>query len=178
MKNSVALFPAIALCLLLCTCSKDKNELPPITSRGANTFGCLVNGEPVIFTDVNKMVGGLKGDYDSTGELPIDSADLWITMINEKYSISIYLNNPFVDSLWNLNRNKFTYPQAVNPSDYIMINSLISSNGTIGYFKSKDLNFSQPIFSGTFEFECINPKTCQTLKVTNGRLDVNLNQLQ
>jgi len=178
MKKIFSLLTAFSLCMLLSTCKKDTKELPPITSKGANTFGCLVNGEPVIFTDVKKMFGGLNGDYDSIGQLPLDSADIWITMQNEKYSVNLYLNDPFSDSLWYLNRNTFTFPGVINPLDYLMINSYVSSSSTVGNFKSFNLNRTKPIFSGTFEFECINPRTCQTMKVTNGRLDVDLRTLQ
>ncbi len=179
MKNSLALFPAIALCLLLCTCSKDKNELPPITSRGANTFGCLVNGEPVVFTDINKMSGGFKAQADSTyGWLPFDSSDIWIYMESNNHTVNLYLNNPMNNTFWNLNKTTFTYPRIIFPKDYIVIDGITTSEYTQGFFKSENFQSTQPIFSGTFEFECVNPKTCQTLKVTNGRLDINVNQLQ
>lgn len=179
MKNSLALLPAIALCLLLCTCSKDKNELPPITSRGANTFGCLVNGEPVIFTDIKQMSGGFKGQYGTNHEwLPFDSSDIWIFMESTNHRVSLFLNNPIAKTSWNLNQTTNAYPEVVFPKDYIIIDNKKTSEYTRGFFKSENFQNTQPIFSGTFEFECVNPKTCQTLKVTNGRLDVNLNELQ
>ena len=52
MKTKLLLYPAL---LLLTQCSKCKNDpqpndpasqLPPATQTGANTFGCLVNGQP------------------------------------------------------------------------------------------------------------------------------------
>ncbi len=179
MKNSVALFPAIALCFLFSTCSKDKNELPPITSRGANTFGCLVNGEPVIFTDINKMSGGFIEQSDTSfGSLPYDSCDIWIYMESNTHRVSLFLNNPMEKTSWNLNQTTFAFPQVVLPKDYIFIDNKKTSEYTRGFFKSENLRNTEPIFSGTFEFECAYPKACQTLKVTNGRLDINLNQLQ
>jgi hypothetical protein len=62
MKTFTSLFFSLALCGFLCTCKKDKLELPAITSRGANTFGCLLNGEPIIFTNPKQISYGLIGD--------------------------------------------------------------------------------------------------------------------
>lgn len=48
MKNLSLL--CACFCLFLCplfygSCDEDKNELPPITMEGKNTFGCLANGK-------------------------------------------------------------------------------------------------------------------------------------
>ena len=61
MKIFRTAFTVSALCVLLftsMTCKKsyiEKNELPPITQTGANTFGCYVNGE--IFLPRKGMYG-------------------------------------------------------------------------------------------------------------------------
>ena len=176
------LFFCIASLLLLCTCAKDKlsplEQLPPITSKGANTFGCLLNGKPIVFTDPKQISYGLIADYDSLGKLPYDSSDMWLFFDNGKNVISLFLNNPLIKTDWVLNQNTLVFPAQNRPLDYIMVEGFISSGNTQGFFKSQNLKETIPIFSGTFEFECINPKTCQSMKVTNGRLDVNLNQLQ
>jgi hypothetical protein len=180
--NVINLIFCLAACALFCTCSKDKlsplEQLPPITSRGANTFGCLLNGEAVVFTDPKQISYGLKADYDSLGELPLDSNDMWLVFENKSHVVNIFLNNPLVDSIWSLNFNTEVYPSILNPSNYIMIDSKISSSSTEGFFRSKFLKGTLPIFSGTFEFECIKPKACETLKVTHGRLDLDLRDLQ
>ncbi|HPI11431.1 MAG TPA: hypothetical protein PLK63_10355 [Catalimonadaceae bacterium] len=179
MKKAFTLFHAMCLCLLLSTCTKDKQELPPITSRGANTFGCLVNGEPIVFTDIKKMSGGFIIQSDTSfGSLPYDSCDIWIYMENNTHSVNLFLNNPMEKSSWNLNQTTLGFPQRILPKDYIFIDNKKTSEYTKGFFKSENLRNTGPVFSGTFEFECVYPKTCQTLKVTNGRLDINLNQLQ
>jgi len=180
--KALIVFSSLLLCFLLSTCSKDKlsplEQLPPITSKGANTFGCLVNGEAVIFTNPKEISYGLKADYDSLGELPLDSNDMWLVFENKSHIVNLFLNNPLVDSIWSLNFNTGIYPSILNPQSYIMIDSKISSSSTGGFFKSNFLKKTLPLFSGTFEFECLQPKACGTLKVTNGRLDLDLRDLQ
>lgn len=162
----------------LCACKKDKQELPAITSKGANTFGCLVDGEPIVFTNPKLISGGLKTDSDSLGWLPYDSSDIWLVFENDYHNINILLNNPLSRTEWKFDKTTFIYPEVNHPKDYIMVDGFLSSEYTTGWFRAGDLSVTKPIFSGTFEFECINPRTCQTMKVTEGRLDVNLNQLQ
>lgn len=180
--NVINLIFCLAACALFCTCSKDKlsplEQLPPITSRGANTFGCLLNGEPIVFTNPKQISYGLISDYDSLGVLPYDSADMWLVFNNGKHVVNIFLRNPLTKSEWELNKSTFTYPEVIHPLDYLSVDKFISSNNTNGWFQSNNLKITIPIFSGTFEFECIDPRTCQAMKVTNGRLDLNINQLQ
>jgi len=167
---------------LFCTCSKDKlsplEQLPPITSRGANTFGCLVNGEPVVFTGIDQISGAFLGDVDGTGNHPFDSSDIWLVCKNGRHSVGLFLNNPGIKNKWALNRRTLEYPVQNNPEDFIRVNNFLTSDNTIGFFESGNFDNTKPIFSGTFEFECINLKDCQTMKVTNGRVDINLNQLK
>jgi len=172
----------LAMAAMFCTCSKDKlsplEQLPPITSHGANTFGCLLNGEPVVFTNPKQISYGLIGDYDSTGQLPLDSFDMWLVFENGSHTVNLFLNNPLKKSEWRLDQNTQLYPSELKPKNYIMVDGMTSSSSTKGLFVSKNLKSTLPVFSGTFEFECANPKSCQSLKVTDGRLDVNLNELQ
>jgi hypothetical protein len=176
------ILPAVSILSLLfgTSCKKDNQcpQLPPITKTGANTFGCLVNGEPVVFTDIKKMSGGFIEQSDTSfGSLPYDSCDIWIYMESSNHRVNLFLNNPMEKTSWNLNQTTFGFPEVVLPKDYIFIDNKKTSQNTRGVFKSENFQVTKPIFSGTFEFECAYPKTCQTLKVTNGRLDVNLNDL-
>ncbi|WP_418602421.1 hypothetical protein [Hwangdonia sp.] len=52
----------LSLTLSLSCCNKDDNprnpidQLPPATQTGENTFGCLVNGEPLVITNSREQV--------------------------------------------------------------------------------------------------------------------------
>ena len=39
--------------------SIEQNQLPPITQTGANTFGCVINGEVLIPKDSRGSLGGV-----------------------------------------------------------------------------------------------------------------------
>jgi hypothetical protein len=130
--KQIALYPLLlALCLSLCTCKKEEQELPPITSRGANTFGCYFNGKPIVFTNPKQISYGLIGDYDTLGQLlPIDSFDMWLVFDDGKNSINLFLNNAWNKNNWSLNQSTFQFPIVPNPKDYIKVNSFMSSENT------------------------------------------------
>ena len=132
----------------------------------------------MVFTGTNQISGAFLGDIDSSGNHPFDSSDIWLVCKNSKHSISLFLKNPGRNKNWVLNRNTLEYPTQNNPSDFIRVDNFITSTNTIGDFESNDFNKTKPVFSGTFEFECINTKACQIMKVSNGRLDININELK
>ena len=182
-RISIILILSIVVGALFCTCSKDKlsplEQLPPITSRGANTFGCLINGEPVVFTNPKQITGGFLYNSDSVfGLFPMDSNDIWLFFENGKNSVNLFVKKPYYRSEWSLDKRTQPFPYENDPKDYLMINGFISSQFTSGWIKCNDFKNSYPIFSATFEFECINSKSCDKMKVTNGRLDVNLHDIE
>jgi len=172
----------LAISALFTTCSKDNlsplEQLPPITSHGANTFGCLLNGEPVVFTNPKQISFGLIADYDKLGELPYDSSDMWLIFSDGKHTVNLLLTNPLVKNSWELNHETYVYPTSVKPKDYLMVDGFLSSNNTSGFFKSEPFKQTIPYFSGTFQFKCVNTKTCKVMEVTHGRLDINIRDLQ
>ena len=80
MKTSNPMLLLLALsCVLLTnmTCKKsyiEKNELPPITQTGANTFGCYVNGE-IFLPRSGPMYGGAITAKKTGGSFYIKMAD-------------------------------------------------------------------------------------------------------
>ncbi len=151
-----------------------EQQLPAITHNGANTFCCLINGEPVVFNSVRQITNGLQADVHALEWLPIDSSDLWLHFESDQHSVDLFLNDPFANQAWSLNKLTQVYPVANKPKDYIVVDGFMSSDQTQGEFRARNLGQTYPIFSGTFEYECVNPKTCDSLRITNGRLDVNL----
>src|SRR5690554_1979895 len=56
------LFYYAVLFFSLTACNKDDDQpqdpidqLPPVTQTGANTFGCLINGEPFVVTNTSLL---------------------------------------------------------------------------------------------------------------------------
>jgi hypothetical protein len=160
------------------SCHKEnltpEQQLPAITHTGANTFGCLINGKPVVFKRVRQISNGLQADVSGSDWLPLDSADLWLHFQGTRHYVDLFLNNPFAKQDWSLNELTQVYPVTIKPKDYIIVDGFMSSDQTQGEFRARNLGQTYPIFSGTFEYQCVNPKTCDSIRITNGRLDVNL----
>lgn len=146
----------------------EEPQLPPITTTGAMTFGCKINGKVFVPRDGR----GKPGLYCQYVNLGTDSGGGW------------YLNIPATD--WRPNP-----PKGVN----IETDSLLVEQGTSYIFKKLKgnphafydngevfdasgeltiLKFDQTnrILSGTFFFTGTNASTGQTVEVTDGRFDI------
>jgi len=180
MKHKLLLY----LCLATLTqCSKCKNDpapadpaaqLPPATQTGANTFGCLVNGQPltpkgntgssnfdVVYNpgfrggDLNigaYRVGDGHRQYFSISAAPVTSTGVY----------------------------SFTRPTGVCTATYTDIPgtpngcSVISSDQDVayrsGFLEITKFDTRARIISGTFNFKLLQAG-CDTLKSTQGRFD-------
>lgn len=143
-------------------------QLPPITQTGEDTFGCLINGEAM-------YTSGYKSDesaeyvenqgliiYGSTDKKGIDTG------------ISIILLEPFtVGQVYNFTNHPQTTVRFIRSikeqsTCYYDFGQAISGSVTIS-----KLDFPNRIVAGTFDFTIVN-ETCDTIKVTNGRFDIEL----
>ena len=137
-------------------------QLPPITSEGLNTFGCLVNGESWVAQVHNNIDDKLNINYNPYyDELQLRASKV-TSSTDERFSFAIidlsgvgeyqihYLEDEFYD--WKNNR--------AFSMDTTKIRRL-----TLDKFDA-DNN----IASGTFEFTVF--RQTDTLKVTEGRFDV------
>ena len=142
------------------------DELPPATQTGANTFGCLINGEPWYnrggqFNDPD-VSAGYGNNFLSVYGRAIDP------FISDKYDrINITFHNPSVGNSspipgWNL-------PFRLTYEDYVFyrLDTLSRITQSLTRF---DLDMQ--IASGTFAFTAINDELMDTLVVTDGRFDV------
>lgn len=177
MKN---LFLLLAAALTLSCCNKDDDnkatnpvdQLPPATQTGANTAGCLVNGQ--VF---------LPKGYFSAGTLNCNYTD----GLNFDIRISEKINDN-IRSLYVFNYNQ----QLIEGQVYILkedssttgfgiyvLNSVASPNpnyysttSTItGELKITNHDFDNAILSGTFWFDAINSEGVK-VQVREGRFDM------
>lgn len=170
--------------LLLLACCKDKNpepELPPVTTTGANTFGCKVNGKvwlpsPRPKGNLPQIEGGIKTRYDSVGP-----EKNWYDLLifadkNDNTGVSIYLSRINSTGIYLLNRDTYQWPESPQPehsyacffkqSSTFITNSI--NQGEVNLLRYDTLN---KIFSGTFQFRVLRGK--DTISVTEGRFDIN-----
>ena len=181
MKNSI--FLLLTLCFLCqCSCKKsilanddDDNppmteleKLPPITSEGANTFGCLVNGEAwtpkgYIFPEANfdvyfSELGSHRLFIDMYRKENSDSLTEFMTM-----GLSMVGNTTTIDFTKNRNVTLTQFSPCIQHRKVLEENFNISKLDTIS-----------KIISGTFDFVVTveDGESCQdTMYITDGRFD-------
>ena len=183
MKTKLLLYSAL---LLLTQCSKCKNDpaptdpasqLPPATQTGANTFGCLLNGQPWtpsgndgranyrISYDPGYAGGSLTirvyrypGDMQKSQDFIIGGAPISTTGV-----FAITPNGPAGVSYLDSNLQKPC-------NEYYYGNTGFTSKGQIVITR---LDLTQGIIAGTFSFTLHQP-CCDSVKVTQGRFDKKL----
>lgn len=169
------------LCAIMLTngCKKEDDEpenpldaLPPATQIGAQTFGCLVDGEVFL----PKILGrnGLQSFYQNINDtftLSISTESMEKKTIN--YSISIGGSNI-------LQLEKKTYLLSSDNSGNLLaffstgkLNeaTLFTTDTDPGKLIITNFDPENFILSGTFEFTVLD-ETGTEVKVTNGRFDV------
>lgn len=160
----------------LISCTKDEttrnplDQLPPMTTSGKNTIGCLVNGEP--FTDSGLMTNfyqfingefflGINWEQRVAGNWKDGNINLRRVSIIEGQTYKLNINSI---------RNDFTGGSAkysfrkegeyeTNPNYF----------GTITFIRFDTKN---QIMSGTFEFQAQEITTGEIINITNGRFDL------
>ena len=183
-------FTLISLLFLFtfCSCKKQKpsnpiDQLPPATDTGANTFGCLVNGEAVI---IHKPFGDFSPDFGCEYQLiyhtvtgysfnvhALDEVDgchikgVAIGLDSIQLQEATYLlNTPFV----NYGRHGLVnIANGCPPSPLLMYatDSAVTGQVTITHFDQQ-----KQIVSGTFYFDAVETTTGDTVHVTDGRFDM------
>ncbi|MGI4870136.1 MAG: DUF6252 family protein [Janthinobacterium lividum] len=174
-----AALPTTALALLLLTqCHKDDpdplSQLPEATQTGANTFGCLVNGQ-VWRPGGNDGTSNYSVYYDPTyaqGTLSVatyrltgNGTDQQIISIN---SDSMRTTGAY--KLKVLGHHQVGFGDHRTRCDYFS-----TDPGTYckGSFTITRLDYKAGIVSGTFAFT-LYKAGCDTVKVTQGRFDKHL----
>lgn len=152
------------------SCDKDNDkpqnpidQLPSATQTGANTFGCLINGEPFVVSNTSQQTAIYQGGILQIGG-GIDSAD-------KDISVSIILENPL-----NINTNYLLANFPIHSAKFRKREGAINCNynyedtyqGKIILTNIDTVNY---IVSGTFEFSTFN-ENCQDIKITDGRFDL------
>lgn len=177
LKNTLLLF--CSLLMLSASCKKQSknpiDNLPPATQTGANTFGCLVNGE--VFLPKSRGIGpsGLScnivfdnGNYNLYLSARNSGSD-----VNKNISIKIK-NIILMDNSINILNNDTT-----NRGEYYTINNSLTINSfktNINNQGTLKINYWDPskgIISGTFSFDAVN-SVGEKVKVREGRFDIKL----
>ncbi len=167
----------IALSFLAAECEKEKlspiDQLPPATQTGANTFGCLINGEA--FKPSGSNLGG-----------PILSASY--ILYNGKYGLSIgasrggggdmvviaifatEMPEPLAEGTYSL----ISYgPGNISGAYKLGLDDVSTTEENPGTLVITKLDTGAGIISGTFEFT-VTDIHGNTIEITDGRFDMDI----
>ncbi|WGH74389.1 hypothetical protein P8625_09725 [Tenacibaculum tangerinum] len=165
--------------------SIEQDQLPPITQTGANTFGCVINGEVLVPKDaINYPPGpiprGLKVYYQNN-ILTIDAGNLADDNGNRVY---IYINGINSTGSFELNNAEYTANNFTPNYSYLWvrennndIDKIYLSKTTTGSINISRFDSVNNIVSGNFDnLNIVNKdNTNESITLTNGRFDFNLN---
>jgi hypothetical protein len=172
----------IVVCLLLTTCCKNDDDstnpldqLPPATMTGAQTIGCLVNGEP--FTDsgiMNNFYQFVDGEYYLVINWDFDNSDGYKDGQIAISKIEVQENQTYVLDKSSYTDGDYTGAGATFVSNLTETLGQFETNanftGTIHFTRFDTENF---IMSGTFEFQAQEIISGETITITDGRFDLN-----
>lgn len=179
LKNILVLLCSLLLFSASCKKEKSKNpidDLPPATQTGANTFGCLVNGEA--FLPKNKGIGGQalsrqyvfdKGKYN----LILRASDR--TLETTVPSVGIQIDSILFDNErnWVLNNEYTRMGEYFIIGGNIYFNNYKTNSTNTGKLIVTYWDNTKGIISGTFSFDAVNAKG-EKVEIREGRFDVKL----
>jgi len=180
MKVTCYALTLAALVLLLSACATDEpnpvDRLPPATQTGANTFGCLVNGQPWT-PKGNASYPNYTLSYDEfpdggllqvnayrllgQGAADFETISLWTKRISGIGTFSFQNTATSIASFDNRKRNCY-WSSSDSTTTYRW-----------GLFTITRLDLQVGIVSGTFAFTMYKPG-CDSVHVTDGRFDYKL----
>jgi hypothetical protein len=171
----------------LTQCSKCKDDprprdpaaaLPPATQTGANTFGCLVNGQPY-------TPGGYNGtpNYAVLYDPGFQGGNLQVTSYRypekggaKQQGVSFgginidHVGNYQLGAIYGTGASFFDEYRTAPCDEYRSRNTGVYTKGTLTITR---LDLQVSIIAGTFEFT-LAKLGCDTVKVTQGRFDKKL----
>jgi hypothetical protein len=184
-KSSLILF---LLIFSIYGCKKEKHlspieQLPPATDTGANTFGCLVNGEAVV---IHHLVGDLSPAFGCQYQLIYPTVSGYTLNVHATdevdgchfKSVGVYLDSVQLgENIYILNtdiekhgnRGLVNIANGCPPSPFLIYwtDSTITGQLSITHFDQQ-----KQIVSGTFYFDAVETSSGDTVHVTDGRFDM------
>ena len=189
MKHLKIYILLLALPCLALQCNKDKDDpdpdngnnnnkeqLPPATQSGENTFGCLVNGKVWRPENNNQLESSLKASF-GLGRLDINAQrEIPEQKVDQHLNIYIYryLSNVKEYSLGRYNKDSIKYLNFANFWDDNTGCWFYTTSDKKNYLKLTRLDSVENIVSGRFEFTAVNDSCgdVDTIRVTKGRFDI------
>ena len=164
----------LAALLGLSQCKKKDpdpvSQLPPATQTGANTFGCLVNGQPWTPQGYNGT-----SNYSITVDPTYHggNVDIRAYRYTDNLIQSIILGGDSIKSMGSYSLAATT--KSVFFTDLHLLPACQNFDGKAGQYRQGNLTITRldlqaGIISGTFAFTLYKPG-CDSVRVTQGRFD-------
>ncbi|MFA0962065.1 hypothetical protein AB9P05_09680 [Roseivirga sp. BDSF3-8] len=134
-------------------------QLPPLTTEGKGTFGCLVNGEPFVSYYPDALADYSTIDFiafHAYNERPESALTIGLGNYNREEGLIHLPDSSATFSRFDLN----------HPRCYYEIEDFVE-----GWIDIKEYNPFKKYVSGTFAFTSVNDQ-CDTLRITDGRFDL------
>jgi len=165
MKPSLCL--GLAAALLVAACKKDAPEagLPPATQSGANTFGCLVDGQ--LFVPLPPQ--GINSSRREPLEASLYRTDVLVSARGNG-GIDFALRNAFRPGVYSIGETQSArYGRYAFGSNEYYTNT--AHTGTVTLTR---IDTVARVAAGTFQFTALDYQSGKTVTVTDGRFDVRL----
>jgi hypothetical protein len=173
MKNKVILILVSSMLLFNC---KDEvaipePQLPPITKKGLNTFGCLVDGELFLYEDQFDFIVDTKIKYtvlrDSVLEILAKdhsrNTSIYMETIYHYGQKTIDLYNPNAHAQGRITQY-INFAIKLGGSRYFILKNNL---GKLRLIRDDDI-----AIAGTFSFDAIGEDRGDTIHITQGRFDI------
>ena len=183
----------IFLPILILGCNVDDDDgtgdtLPPVTTQGASTFGCKINGQVFLPKMESCFLCGrtekMRLSYFQSG----DTYQLGINAYNDingdvSMHLDLYLDEPLAVGVYELSESYIasidrTWPNAaININRKInneIINSSFGTNSEMtGTLEILEYNITERFIAGVFEFQAINQQG-KIVEISEGRFDMRI----
>lgn len=181
-KPVPSLFLLLMLCVLLFAnmrCKKDKlpiNQLPVATQTGANTFGCLVDGEAVTPTIKFIYNNNFNYGYDPSYGLSIEAANEDNKDYLGRVTIQLLIMNLVEGQTYALTdfnvkgKGSGSYSRYYNTGQGTL--DYVTNSQFVGSLTITKCDLVKKIISGIFSFKAANTTNSTTINVTDGRFDL------
>jgi len=179
-------FNALLLCLIFCvaSCKKENSSpfptpLPAATQVGAHTFGCKINGKAWVPDGVGgfAQIEAISGGYVGSSISPVRNSVFISTYRSDRTKIDLHIQAVNQPGVYQLDQRTGIIYAELRPLNYgayfpdtgkaFVTNPTYT--GTVTITRADTVNF---IVSGTFEFTVYDPASKQTIRITDGRFDI------
>lgn len=156
-------------------CKPKEDPLPAPTTEGLNTFGCKINGKVWVANGIRNDQGpAAKAIEVEFRQLSATTFYLFIhTNASTKDRVQLSMPKGVIGT--NRLRNRYDEPFAVYyDNQFRLFTSMEANPGNVVITRLDTVN---RIVSGTFEFDGQYPVSKEIVRVTEGRFDIDMDNL-